>query len=350
MRAVPRSVFPAATSALLIAAALTAGCAGKSGSSGPPAAATSASQPGGGATGPAVAEESAVKEQALSPAKLDPAADKYPADQYAYRPATSTGEPRLVVYLVGKGNTPERGRAMGRTLAALGFLVLVPGYANDYDIRQLCEAATVPDADCHSKLRTEAFEGRDLSPHITVTRPNSLEARVGKLLSALAQQEPNVGWQRFLVRERPRWEGITVAGHSHGASSAALVGKLRRVERVVMLSGPFDNRAGEPAPWLRRPGLTPVDRLFGFSHAKEEQYPGHIKNWDALELDGLGPVTTVESAASPAFGGSHQLVTAMAPEGDANPHGMTTAGKASPRVSADGPYRFTAVWRYLFGI
>jgi hypothetical protein len=228
---------------------------------------------------------------------------------------------------------------------------VVPGYANDYDIRKLCEAATVPDPDCHARLRTEAFDGRDLSPHIQVSRANSLEARVGRLLAALAQQDAEGGWGRFLVRDRPRWEAITVAGHSHGASTAALVGKLRRVERVVMLSGPFDNRAGEPAPWLRRPGLTPVDRLFGFSHAKEEQYPGHIKNWQALELGGLGPVITVESAAPPSFGGSHQLVTAMPPEGDANPHGMTTAGRASPRgPNGDGAYRFTGVWRYLFGI
>lgn len=288
-------------------------------------------------------------EKALTPGKLDPAADKYPADQYVYRAPSPAGTARLVVYLVGKGNTPERGRAMGRTLAALGFLVLVPGYANDYDIRQLCESATGADDDCHAKLRTEAFEGRDLTPHITVTRPNSLEARVARLLTALAAEEPTVGWNRFLVRDRPRWESITVAGHSHGASTAALVGKLRRVERVVMLSGPFDNRAGAPAAWLARKGLTPTERIWGFSHSAEEQYPGHLRNWDALELNTLGPVTIIEKAAAggqPPFGGSHQLVTSQP---GANPHGMTTAGKASPRA-ADGAYSFTPVWRYLFGI
>jgi hypothetical protein len=42
-------------------------------------------------------------------------------------------------------------------------------------------------------------------------------------------------------------------------------------------------------------------------------------------------------------------VTGLPPAAGVNPHGMTTAGKASPRA-ADGGYHFTAVWRYLFGL
>lgn len=283
------------------------------------------------------------------PAEVDPDAVGYPAPQFAYLDANAKPLGRLVVYLVGARNPPERGRAMGAWLAAQGFHVVVPGYANDYDIRKLCEGGEVQDADCHGKLRMEAFEGVDHSPHIAIARPDSIEIRAGRMLEWLSRTEAAGGWSRFHARGLPRWDQITVAGHSHGSSSAALIGKLRRVERVVMLSGPFDNRAGEPATWTRRRSLTPPNRLWGFSHTKEEQHPGHLKNWKALGV--LGALVDVEqtSTSAPPFGRSHQLVTSLEPKAEQSAHGMTTAGKSSPR-SDDGQYRFTPVWRYLFGV
>jgi hypothetical protein len=290
-------------------------------------------------------------EHVLRPAELDPQADKYLAPEYAYfdpaaKPAAGT---RVLVYLVGARNTPERGRAMGAWLARQGFAVVVPGYANDYDIRKLCEAPTTPDRDCHAKLRLEALEGVDHSPHIDISKPNSLQTRIVRMLDRLASEQPQAGWGRGLARGMPRWEELLVAGHSHGSSTAALIGKVRRVNRVVMLSGPFDNRGGAPADWLRRRTLTPPDRYFGLTHAAEEQHPGHLKNWKALAIDKLGPVVIVDGAAPP-FGGSHQLVTRLVvTDGDNNPHGMTAAGKASPRLP-DGTYVLAPVWRYLFGL
>jgi hypothetical protein len=287
-------------------------------------------------------------EQTLLPAELDPAADKYLAPQFAYLDPPAPRAAHLVVYLVGANNKPDRGRTMARFLAGLGFPVVVPGYANDYDIRGLCGRADTADPECHGKLRLEAFEGIDHSPHIVVTPPNSLEARVARMLAALDRQQPEAGWSKFLSGDRPRWTEIIVAGHSHGASSAALIGKVRPVHRVVMLSGPFDNRAGEPAPWTRQPPATPADRFYGFSHTQEEQHAGHVKDWDALGLPPFGAPVAVESSGPP-YASSHQLITSLAPAGGTNYHGTTAAGNASPRL-ADGSYRFTDVWRYLFGL
>src|SRR2546421_666055 len=126
--------------------------------------------------------------------------------------------------------------------------------------------AADPDEDCHGKVRLEAFEGRDHSPHIEVSRPNSAEERVLRMLIALGRAYPGEGWGAFVDGALPRWPDIVVSGHSHGASSAALIGKVRRVDRVVMLSGPFDNRAGAAAPWTARPGLTPLDRVYALTH------------------------------------------------------------------------------------
>jgi hypothetical protein len=295
---------------------------------------------------PPAPEPPATSERTLVPAEVDPDAVAYPAPQYAYLDATAKPLGRLVVYLVGARNPPERGRAMGAWLAAQGFHVVVPGYANDYDIRKLCEGKEVTEEDCHGKLRLEAFDGVDHSPHIAVARPDSIEIRVGRMLDWLARTEPAGGWSKFAARGQPRWDQITVAGHSHGSSSSALIGKVRRVERVVMLSGPFDNRAGEPATWTKRRSLTPPDRLWGFSHTKEEQHAGHLKNWKALGVPGA--LVDVEQTPAP-FEKSHQLVTSLEPKAEQSAHGMTTAGKSSPR-SGDGQYRFTPVWRYLFGV
>jgi hypothetical protein len=327
---------------------LLAGCASQTAAPPPPVAPASASAQTTAATAPTSVPPAPASEISLLPQQLDPAADKYPAAEFAYLDGSVAIRPHLVVYLVGANNKPASGRTMGAFLAGLGFPVVVPGYANDYDIRALCMPAGTPDADCHGKLRLEALEGIDHSAHIAITPPNSLETRIVQMLRALDKSAPAVGWGKYLAGDKPRWEEIIVAGHSHGASSAGLIGKVRKVHRVVMLSGPFDNRAGEPAAWTTRPSATPADRVFGFSHTNEEQHAGHIKDWAAMGLPALGPLVSVESAAPP-YSGSHQLVTSLPPANKGNPHGTTAAGKAAP-LAPDGHYTFAPAWRYLFGI
>lgn len=286
-------------------------------------------------------------EHTARPDALDPAADKWLQDQYAYLDPLAPRADKLVVYLVGANNKPAGGRLMMQALARMGFHVLGPMYANDYDIRTICSPAKDPDDDCHGKIRLEAFEGADHSPHLEVAPPNSAEVRVAKLLAHLQATYPAEGWGAFLDGDKPRWPAIIVAGHSHGASSSGLIGKVRRVDRVVMLSGPFDNRDGVSAPWTRRPPLTPLDRYFVFSHTREDQFSQHLKDWEAMDLGKLGPVISVDGAAPP-YSGSHRLVTALQPAPGKNPHGVTAAGAASP-VGSDGRYVLEPVFRYLFG-
>jgi hypothetical protein len=250
-------------------------------------------------------------EHVVRPEAADPEADKWLQDQYALLDPGAPAAPQLVVYLVGANNKPVAGRAMMIELARMGFHVLAPMYADDYDIRGLCAPDKDPDDNCHANLRLEAFEGIDHSPHIEVKPANSIERRVARLLVSLHAAHPAEGWGGYLHGDRPAWDRIIIAGHSHGASSAGLIGKIRKVDRVVMLSGPFDNRAGAPAPWTRLTPATPIDRYFVFSHAHEEQYPQHVKAWETLAP---GPLYTVDGAAPP-YAPAHRVVSTLAPGG-----------------------------------
>jgi hypothetical protein len=286
-------------------------------------------------------------EHVARPEALDPAADGWLQDQYAYLDPAAPRAGKLVVYLVGANNKPAGGRPMMQELARMGFHVLAPMYANDYDIRGICAPAKDPDDDCHGKIRLEAFEGTDHSPHLEVSPANSVEVRVARFLADLHAHFPAEGWGAFLDGDKPRWAETIIAGHSHGASSSGLIGKVRRVDRVVMLSGPFDNRDGVSAPWTRKPPLTPLDRYYVFSHTLEDQFPQHLVDWEAMDLGKLGPTVNVDGA-SPPFSGTHRLVTTLQPPPGKNPHGVTAAGPASP-VRTDGHYVLEPVFRYLFG-
>jgi hypothetical protein len=286
-------------------------------------------------------------EHVVRPEAIDPQADRWLQDEYALVDQAAPRANQLVVYLVGANNKPAGGLPMMRELARMGFHVLAPMYANDYDIRAICSPAKDPDEDCHGKIRLEAFEGVDHSPHLEVQPANSAEVRVARLLAHLQATSPAEGWGVYLDGDRPRWASIVIAGHSHGASSSGLIGTVRSVARVVMLSGPFDNRDGAPPPWTRRPPATPRDRYYVLSHTKEDQFSQHVKDWEAMGLGKLGPVTPVDDARPP-FGSSHQLVTSLVPPPGKNPHGVTAAGPASPQGS-DGRYLLEPVFRYLFG-
>src|SRR6185503_6782832 len=106
--------------------------------------------------------------------------------------------------------------------------------------------------------------------------------RVVRALRWLDGQDPGGDWQYFLEGEAPRWSEIVISGISHGASSAGLIGSVRRCHRVVMLSGPFD--VGQA--WLETPWQTPLDRAFGFTHTADDQHDGHLEAFETLGLPG----------------------------------------------------------------
>jgi hypothetical protein len=267
-------------------------------------------------------------------AQADAAASQALGHQLGY--LDTRVEPRglLVVYLHGaitvNATTTCGSRAHGEVLAAMGFHTLHPCYVSDYGV-----------ANCGSDIagcRLEAFEGIDHTAVINIAPANAIEPRIVAALQHLAALHPGGDWSYYLEGNRPRWSRIIISGHSHGASSAALIGKVRTVERVISLAGPLDTGQA----WLAQPSTTPIDRFYGFTHSADSQHQGHLQAFATMGL--LGTPTNVDTVASP-FGNSHRLFSSVA---TTNGHGAVQAGPDSPTL-ANGTYRYLPVWQYMYG-
>lgn len=262
----------------------------------------------------------------------DPAATESLGTQGAYLDTRVPAKGVLVVYLHGAAAQAPTSCTQGElanVLTPMGFHVFTPCYNSYYGVG----ACGTDIGGC----RLEAFDGIDRTAVINIQPPDAIEPRVVAAMKHLQRMHPGGDWSYFLDGDKPRWERIVIAGSSHGASSAALIGVVRSVERVVSLSGPLDTNQA----WLTRAPITPPARFYGLTHTGDPQHPGHLAAFAALKLP--GEVTAIDGAAPP-YGGSHRLKTsAMA----TNAHSSTAPGSASPKLN--GAYLFLPVWRYLFG-
>jgi hypothetical protein len=106
-------------------------------------------------------------------------------------------------------------------------------------------------------------------------------------LTSLQGQYPEEDWGYFLNADGSvRWSDVAITGMSHGATTAAVAGRLgARMWRVVSRAGPRDDTCGnnggvctmplstpsydpncmpaEIASWLDKPSLTPIERFYG---------------------------------------------------------------------------------------
>lgn len=264
--------------------------------------------------------------------EADPAAKESLGTQGAYLDTRATPKGKLVVYLHGAGSSAPTSCTQGElanVLAPMGFHLLTPCYDSYYGVGN-CK-------DDIGGCRLEAFEGVDHTKVIDVKPADAIEPRIVAALKFLATKHPGGDWTYFLEGDKPRWSKIVIAGISHGASSAGIIGMVRKVDRVVMLSGPLDSKQA----WLEKTPVTEIDRFFGFTHTADSQHAGHLAAFETMGLPGA--VTSVDDA-SPPYGGSHRLKTS-APS--SNGHSSTQPGSASPK--SGGAYVFLPVWKYLFG-
>ena len=302
-----------------------------------------------GTTSPPPASAPPPVERDVLPASTDAAIDTDLDAHFAVNPATAaTATPRLFVFLPGSFGKPQNVRAIVRDAAASGLHAIGLNYPNNATVGSLCSGSA--DANCHGNVRTEILTGEDRSSLVNITRANSIENRLIKLLQSLHSQAPMEGWDAYLTSAgQPDWPRIRVGGHSQGGGHAGVIAKRYAVDRAIYFSAPADTVAGQPAAWMSAAGVTPGARQAGFAHQRDElaSLAQIGAAWRALGL--TGPLTSVDGATAP-FGGARQLTTNAAanPSGTAQAplHGSTVVDDVTPRA-ADGTPLFAPVWRAL---
>jgi len=184
----------------------------------------------------------------------------------------SQPSPKLLVFMAGAGARPANFLLVQEEAVRLGYRVIGLMYQNNVEVVGVCGGSANPvghslDPDCSGNMRLEILDGIDHSSAVNVTRANSIENRLVKLLAYLDNQFPEEGWSRFLEKDgTPRWSQIAVSGQSQGSGQAALIGKLHHVNRVVMFSGPPDARVPDVTdPWIEI-GETPAAKYFALFH------------------------------------------------------------------------------------
>lgn len=290
----------------------------------------------------------------INPADTDAAIDPSFGNHYVYINHAVSPKGKLFAFLSATGTNPGDYKLVLQTAADNGFHAIGLAYDNSTTVQGLCSGSADPN--CHGDIRGEILTGQDLSPLVSVDRANSVDNRLTKALLYLAQQHPQDGWAEYLdANNNLRWNLIHVAGHSQGGGEAAYIAKQRQVGRACFLSSPgdFDDLQNKVAAWELAPGITPVDRYFGFFHQRDGVIPADIigQVWPALQMDTFGTYVNVDTVAAP-YGGSHMLTTNLdkpsyvtGDDGSAF-HKITAMDLFTP-IDSNGLPVYRAAWQYL---
>lgn len=259
---------------------------------------------------------------------------------------------QLFLFLPGTGAVPRFYQEMSNLAADLGYHVVNLNYPNSQAVGTLC-AGLNSDLDCYGKVRLEVIDGTDRTPLVNVSRANSIENRLIRLLLYLRSRSPGDGWGQYLSADNSlNWTVFVIGGHSQGGGHAGLLGRYHRVSRVIMLAAmDFNTRANALANWIAlpatTPNATPADRFFGFAHQRDEMINYTIlstRAWPAYGMNLSGGIVNVDQTPPP-YNNSHSLNSNLEIPGDFF-HGAIVA---DPRLvrQPDGVPVYRPVWEYL---
>ncbi len=257
---------------------------------------------------------------------------------------------RLFVFLPGSGASARNYRRIVFEAARSGYAAIALTYVNDVPVGVRCALAT---ADCYAEVRREVISGTDASSRLTVAWDDGIEGRLVRLLQALESLDPGGTWSAFHTGTAPRWDRISVAGHSQGGGHSLFIAQSTGVFRATAYSSAGDlvPLTGTPVAWIDAPWATPGDRRGGFTSERDEivPYAGTIEAWTRSGLGALGPPTAVDGADAP-WGGSRMLTTRAEPRNPgavATPHHSVTVVDGITPLDGGGRPTFAPVWRAL---
>lgn len=209
-----------------------------------------------------------VKVLRIDPQQTDPAIAMVHGPSIAVNDPGAPHRHRLLLFLVGTRSKATSSLGLDTAFAGWGFHAISLDYENNV-IAVSC--AHSRNRACFDDYRQAIVTGAAVSSQIEVDPANSILNRFQKMLTYLVTHDPGGGWEQFLKGGKPDWSRVLVAGHSQGAGHAAYIGKLFRVDRVLMFSGPQDYLDGlnQPAPWQARKSATPPSRFLAFLNLQD---------------------------------------------------------------------------------
>ncbi|MGH9598286.1 MAG: BPSS1187 family protein [Terracidiphilus sp.] len=272
-----------------------------------------------------------VKVLRVDPPLTDPAiAMVHSPDIALYDPQVPSVH-RLFLFLVGTRGKATGSLTIDSAFAKWGYHAIGLDY-EDNVITVICAHSL--DRACFDDYREAIVTGAPVSSKITVDPTNSILNRFQKLLLYLVKNDPGGGWGEFVADGEPVWSRVVVAGHSQGSGHAAFIGKLFRVDRVLMFSGPQDylDDLNAPAPWQARTSATPPSRFFAFLNLQDPFNVHHQIANDMMLMDLSEPQTTMVEPGQPIEGDSHILINNIVTK---QHHGSTLFPQ------------FKNVWKYM---
>ena len=249
----------------------------------------------------------------------------------------------LYVHLPGSGGLPEDYQSVTACAASCGYHVVTLAYPNWPAVRILIKGITDPDL--LESIRQERLFGEDCTDAVDVSRADSIENRLIRLLQYNHQTHPDEEWDLYLTPDNKlKWDRIVVGGHSQGAGHAAYLAKVYDLTGIIMFAGPGDFITGSgPAPWLYYQNVTPPERMYAFTHKFDPVAQGFFMTQRILGLDACGLLQNVDENDELT---SHML-TSTAYTDSLNYHSCIIADEYLS-CDQDGTPVYESVWIYMF--
>ena len=295
---------------------------------------------------------------AIAPKLTDSRIDIALNDHYVFINRSVRTRNQLVVFLPGTGGEPRNYRAFPTVAANLGFHAVGLMYPNEIAVNSRCSTMN-NDLNCAGNVRGEYLDGIDRTPVVTVSRANSIENRLVKLLQYLHRQNPQDNWAQYIEGNAagdsvPRWSSIIVAGHSQGGGYAGYIATQRRVARSIMFCALDYNEALRSlSAWVTGAKATPQADFFAMAHERDELVPYAALSgpmWSAFGIPSAGAVVNVD-AVKPPYPQTRSFSTALA----SAPLGVLLTISPlhnTPVVDVNVPleggrYVYQPVWEYM---
>ncbi len=261
----------------------------------------------------------------------------------------------LLLWLTGTGGKGHDAQAFANLAADQGYHVVTLMYPDEIAANQ-CDHDTNPLS--FEIFRKAIVEGGHATyengkKSMDISRADSIENRLIKLLTHVQIGRPKEQWDQFLTSDgKIKWESIAVGGHSQGGGHAAFIGVRHKVERVLCFGAPKDYnlKLKAPAPWYKENRATPASRFFAFNHRQDANScppEDMLENMKALEMDALGAPADVDSQQAP-YGNVRILYTSYPPVTITGPNaseGILTAHVSV--IAAKNADRWKPVWTYM---